>query len=476
VTIIPDIVQALTSRLLSLDELGELADLVIEFRANRNGGTHAENCRSLRTQATATQYRSIAEYRVAEPELRPCANCGGGSFTLADDHVLSAESLVDLWKARLVEEREKAVAARLAEEEKNRADAVDKRAQEITWGWEWVLAKEMERAADYSDQLISAAVPCGDCEASATITFAPRTLTVTFACPTNPIHGYKHIDGEDDPLRLWAHGERDYVARALVAPTLAGSDPYWERAYGTRVADYRATTAALADFDAANPKPMELVPAIRCGECGSRMAPHPEYVLYEGRKIEASYSCDARHEDGRHRRRDRKDVDDTIDWLLVRTLSHHPSWAGTPKLEPAPELLAQYADYLAARAALYDEHIGSAAADAELARMRAELGDAITMVAAMRANGALRTAGVAGPREWGPWSTINPASFSDLARALLTERVEVTETTIDVATRFDEGTPLYRTLRAREIREELVAMRRREEELTAELAALEATG
>jgi hypothetical protein len=92
----------------------------------------------------------------------------------------------------------------------------------------------------------------------------------------------------------------------------------------------------------------------------------------------------------------------------------------------------------------------------------------------MRENGALRTAGVAGPNEWGPWSTINPHSFSDLARALLTERVEVTETTIDVVMRFDEETPLHRTLRAREIREELAEMRRREAELTAELAALEA--
>jgi hypothetical protein len=204
------------------------------------------------------------------------------------------------------------------------------------------------------------------------------------------------------------------------------------------------------------------------------MTPYPEYDLGRGHKIEAGYACDARHEDGKHLRLDRKDVDSTIDWLLVRRLSNHPSWAGAPELEPAPELLARYADHLDARAAQYDQHIGSASADAKLSRMRAELGDEITLLADMRAHGALRTAGVAGPREWGPWSTINPAPFSDLARALLTERIEVTETTINVIARFEEGTPLYRTLRAREIREELAAMRRQEEQLRAELAALEA--
>jgi hypothetical protein len=195
--------------------------------------------------------------------------------------------------------------------------------------------------------------------------------------------------------------------------------------------------------------------------------------LGQGRKIEACYVCPADYADGRPHRRARQDVDKRIDWLLVRTLSNHPSWADAAELEPAPELLARYADYLAARAALYDEHIGSAGADAKLSQMRAELGDAITLVAAMRENGALRTAGIAGPHEWGPWSTINPASFSDLARALLTEHVEVTETTIDVVMRFDEGTSLYRTLRTREIREELATIRRQEEELTAELASLE---
>jgi hypothetical protein len=275
----PEVIQALTSRLLSLDELGELADLVIEFRANRNGGTHVASCRNLRAQAAAQQSLTVTEYRAAESELRPCARCGGGSFALAEGHVQAADALVGLWKAKLAEEREQAMAARLAEHEKKRADAVDERAFEIVTGWEWQRSKELEHAADYSDQAISALVPCRDCEASATITFVPRTLTVTFTCPVDPDHGYDRIRDPDDPLRLWAHGERDYVARAMVAPVLAGRDPCWERTYGSRAEDYRATVAALAAFDAANPEPMRLMPNIRCGDCGARMTPHPDVDL-----------------------------------------------------------------------------------------------------------------------------------------------------------------------------------------------------
>jgi hypothetical protein len=47
----PDVIQALTSRLLSLDEPGDLADLVTEFRANRNGGAHAIASGGERTRA-----------------------------------------------------------------------------------------------------------------------------------------------------------------------------------------------------------------------------------------------------------------------------------------------------------------------------------------------------------------------------------------------------------------------------------------
>jgi hypothetical protein len=55
---------------------------------------------------------------------------------------------------------------------------------------------------------------------------------------------------------------------------------------------------------------------------------------------------------------------------------------------------------------------------------------------------------------------------------LLTTDVQATEATIAVFTPFDAGTPLYRTLRVREIREELADLRHRQQELTEELAQL----
>jgi hypothetical protein len=58
-------------------------------------------------------------------------------------------------------------------------------------------------------------------------------------------------------------------------------------------------------FDAANPEPMTLTPDVKCGECGSRMIPHPGFDMGQGRKVEASYSCPVRHEDGKFYRRAR---------------------------------------------------------------------------------------------------------------------------------------------------------------------------
>lgn len=472
----PDVIQALASRLLDLDDLGDLGELVIEFRANRNGGTHAAGCGSLRAQAAELRSVTLAEYRAAEPELHPCTRCGGGFPEITDDQARRAADLVASWKARLAEEHEKITAARLAAEERQRADAIDERAHEILLGLGWLRAKEREAAAKYSDQAVSATAPCRVCGASATITFVPRSATVTFACPADAEHGYRRFDEENEPVPVWVREEGDYIARGLVAPVLAGDDGSWERTYGTRAVDYQATAAALAAFDAANPEPMRLVPNVRCGFCGERMTPHPAVDRSYAPRIEARYVCQADHDDHRTRQRARHDVDETIDRLLVRALSQHPSWAGAPELEPSPELLARYAEFLAARAAVYDEHIGAASADGWLSKIRAELGEAIALVAAMREKGALRAANVAEPREWGPWSAIYVSPFSDLARALLTERIEITEKTITVITPFDDGTPLHRTLRMREICEELASMKQREQELTTELAELDAAG
>jgi hypothetical protein len=470
-----EVIKALTSRLLNLGELGELADLVIEFRANRSGGTHAPSCHNLRKQATEPQMLTVAEYRASEPELHACALCGGGApTTLTDSQAQLTDALVGLWKTKQAEEREKAVAARLAGEEKRQADAIDERAAGIVMGWEWEIDRELTAAIGYPEEAVSAVAACCDCDAAATIIFVPRTLSVTFRCPRDADHGFRRRSDGSGTAPVWPFGERDYVARAMVAPVLAGQDACWHRAYGSRAEDYRTTGGALAAFDAANPEPMRLTPDVRCGECGTRMTPYPGYDLGQGHQVEAGYGCQVRHEDGKFGRRERRDVDETIDQILTRTLSGHPSWAAAPELEPTPELLARYADYLTARAAVYDERIGAASGDRELSQTRAEIGEALVVVAAMQEHGALRAAGVEGPRHWGPWSTINPDPFSNLGRALLTERVEVSKKRITVVTRFDEGAPLYRTLRAREIREELAGLRHREAELTEELAQLDA--
>jgi hypothetical protein len=120
-------------------------------------------------------------------------------------------------------------------------------------------------------------------------------------------------------------------------------------------------------------------------------------------------------------------VDAAIDGELLRLLQRHPSWATAPEIEPSPAALTQYADYLTAKIATYDARIGAASKDPGLSRQRAELGDTLQQVNAMRKQGAFG---------------------------------------------FDAGTPLYRALRSREIREELTGLQRRQQELTEELAQL----
>jgi hypothetical protein len=70
------------------------------------------------------------------------------------------------------------------------------------------------------------------------------------------------------------------------------------------------------------------------------------------------------------------------------------------------------------------------------------------------------------------WHIPGEPDFTDLARALLTTRIEVGQETITVTTPFDAETPLYRTLRIREIRDELADIERRQHELADELARM----
>jgi hypothetical protein len=94
-------------------------------------------------------------------------------------------------------------------------------------------------------------------------------------------------------------------------------------------------------------------------------------------------------------------------------------------------------------------------------------------VSAIREQGALAVAGLTSYRP-GLWFSATESPFTTLARALLTTLVNVGENKITIFTPLDPGTPLYRTLRAREIRDELTELERRQRELAEELAELSA--
>ena len=470
----PDVIHVLTSPLLADDEIGELAGLAITLRANQNGGTHAVGCRSLSSKAGDADTVTIAAYRAADPARHPCRVCGGGivaPLSAEQDEQVAALGLV--WESRVEQERENAAAQRRWEELVRRADVVDERARHIVDGWDWYLEKERDAAKGYPAESVSAPVTCPDCGAAAVIAFEPRVLRVGFTCSQDAGHGFLRLPGEErEPLADWGRGGREYVAIALVAPVLAGDYDCWSQVYGSRVGDYRATAEALAAFDAANPEPMQLTPDVRCGDCGNAMS------LYipsgSGRGVdrdEARFSCDVRHEDGKYRNRKKSDVDAAADRKLLLLLRLHPSWATAPEIEPSPEALAGYAHHLTAKISAYDDHIGAASKDHWLSRQRAELETVLKQVRAMREQGSFAVAGLAGAHPT-YWYIPGEPNFTDLARALLTTRIDVSQETIAVATPFDAKRPLYRTLRTREIRDELADLERRQHELADELAEL----
>jgi hypothetical protein len=150
-------------------------------------------------------------------------------------------------------------------------------------------------------------------------------------------------------------------------------------------------------------------------------------------------------------------------------LWRHPSWATAPQIEPSAAALAGYADYLTAKIATYDARIDAARRDPRLSRKRAQWASTLKQVQAMREKGSFAVAGLS-PQSGGYIS--DREGFTDLARTLLTGRVEASKGTITVFTPFDAGTPLYRTLRAREIHEELANLECRQQELTEELTEL----
>ena len=119
----PELIEVLSSPLLTPVDLGDLSGATITFRANQNGGAHAPECKSLREKATGTQALTINEFRQNGSYFGTCRRCGGGILRLLSQaQVERAEQLIGVWESRVTAEREKAAAQRRAEADKKRAD------------------------------------------------------------------------------------------------------------------------------------------------------------------------------------------------------------------------------------------------------------------------------------------------------------------------------------------------------------------
>ncbi|TDD34700.1 hypothetical protein E1287_16065 [Actinomadura sp. KC06] len=165
-------------------------------------------------------------------------------------------------------------------------------------------------------------------------------------------------------------------------------------------------------------------------------------------------------------------MDERIDSILHRRLRDHPSWVTAKELEPGQSSLVGYADDLARKIAVFDVCVGAAKSVDELVKIRSRLAEELDLVSSIRDQGCLAIADLT-QYAAGHASFTHRWSFTELARALLTERIDVTERTVTVVTPFDEGTPLQRLLRSREIKDELAELREHQCELEEELADLE---
>ncbi|MUN35432.1 zinc ribbon domain-containing protein [Actinomadura litoris] len=464
----PLTMELLSSPLLSLDEIGSaLTGLSVTVRISTSGVTHAPQCRQVGKRTPAEETMTARELR-ARGEVRPCRTCGGALVEeLSRAQAEQFEKLVPILERRREQAREAELARREEERRTSRADAIDERASDIVNGWDRAIGKR--RAFTGPAEPRVALVPCDDCDAEAAISFDPGSLEVSYACPSDPEHGFHALGDGLKPLALWPHsGANQWIALGLVAPVIAGDDDAWAATYGTRADDYRATLSAMEAFDRAHPPRLRLAPDVRCGDCGGPLVPSPERGMGR-RRIEAHYTCDRRHEDGRFRHYEKRVVDGEIDWSLHRRLHEHPSWAAAAELEPDPEEVAAYTAELERKIALFDACAGAAKSVDNLVRMRARLVERFVFASKVRDEGALNAAGLT---RYTPYA--HRWAFSELARALLTSRVDVNAQFVTVATPFDEGTPLRRLLRTREIRGELADLRERQEELERELAHLEA--
>ncbi|TDD34701.1 hypothetical protein E1287_16070 [Actinomadura sp. KC06] len=295
----PLTMEVLLSTLLTLDEIGTaLTQLIIRVRISRTGVTHAPQCRQVGKNTAPEEVTTVSELR-SGGEFRPCRTCGGA--VVEELSAVQAEQLAALspvLERRLMQAGEQE-RVRLEEQERIRpADLIDERAGSIVNRWDWKIEEERRLAARYPAEHRTAVVACDDCDAEATVSFDPRSLEVSYVCPSDSEHGFARLGDGGRRLAAWVHcGANELVALGLVAPVLAGGDDAWATTYATRVEDYRTTVSAMEEFDRACPPRLRLAPDIRCGECGDPLSSWPG-IPRSGARIEAHYSCDNRHEDG----------------------------------------------------------------------------------------------------------------------------------------------------------------------------------
>ncbi|MFG1997601.1 hypothetical protein ACGFNU_00455 [Spirillospora sp. NPDC048911] len=462
--------EILSSTLLTQDELGAaLAGLNVTVRVGLTGVVHSPRCRQVGKKAEAEKNMTIGELR-AIGDVRPCRTCGGAIVEkLSNDQTEQLEALVPILEARREQMREAEREKREEQDRIRRADMIDRRAHHIIHGWDWKIEEEKRTAGRYPASRRIAVVPCTNCEAEAAISFDPRSLDVSYRCGADPEHGFVRLN--EDPLAVWrSNDENELVALGLVAPVLAGRDDAWTRTYATRVGDYKATVSALEAFDEEHPPPLRLAPDMRCGDCGGTLRLWPG-ITTNSQSIEAHYSCENRHADGKYRHHEQSSVDEWVDRILHRRLRDHPSWATAAELEPSREKIAAYLGDLTKRIEIFDAHIGAAKSVDQLVQIRSRLVEELELVREIHEQGGLAAAGLTTYAARA--SYVHVWTFTDFARAFLTKRIEVTDRSVNVVTPFEDGTPLQRLLRSREIRADLAELRQRQEELERELAALD---
>ncbi|MFD0883023.1 hypothetical protein ACFQ08_00365 [Streptosporangium algeriense] len=466
--------EILLSPLLTLDELGPFREACVTYSVRQNGRSHSPSCRQQGKDRGESMTTTLAEFRARRYHERACRTCGGADLPELTSHERTEiGKLVDLLPDREEAVRRRQAAERAYAARVRAAEAIDERADRILNGW-GSLADERRRAEGRPAGVLTAVTACSqypDCDAEAELSFDQRTLEVGFRCPVDPAHG-RFLREDGKTRELWRFDSHiRYDALALIVTAIADGDDSWAEVYGTRAHDHRKVIAELRAFDETNPQPMELGVNVLCGLCGRVMDVWDGDAKYE---LPPAYSCDRRHADGRYHHADKAEVDTMIDYTLLPQLHGRFQWVLSPELAPDPASLVSYADHLQAKINTYDTHIGAAKADGSLKHQRERLTTRLALVRAIQEQGVFTVARLdALVRD--PWTATSQhrrGMFTDLGRALLVERVVCHRDDIEVFTRFDEDTALYRRLRAEDLREQIAAARSQLRRLEEELARL----